>query len=355
MLVAVRAVSLNASDCEFLAGRPLYTRMWGLWKPKHQVLGSDLAGEVRAVGPGVTRFQAGDAVFGDAFERWGGLAELAAVQQERLIAKPEGLSFEHAAALPQAALVALQGLRDEGKVQPGQRVLINGAGGGSGTFAIQIAKHLGADVTGVDSAAKLDLMRALGADQVIDYAAEDYHVHRAPQAPGPGYVDSWTRGHRLQAPGTSPGPRHIVSRPRGHRLQAPGTSPPGPRGRRSQTRGCPSRTGDIASATAEPRSLPLRATPLGPAALPGPWCARTPIPWILGFSPCAPSGRSPPEKPRGALADLATPSYDGQPDRVAHLTGAGCRRCSASPPPRQLSGSISSRVSGRSSSGLRAP
>lgn len=170
--VRVRAVSLNASDWELVTGRPLYIRMWGLRKPRIQTPGSDIAGEVDAVGAGATRFAPGDAVFGDVLGRFGGLAERVCVPEKLLFPKPDDLSFEDAASLPQAALVALQGIR--GRVQPGQRVLINGAGGGSGSFAIQIAKHLGAHVTAVDNAGKLELMGSAGADRVIDYAAQDF-------------------------------------------------------------------------------------------------------------------------------------------------------------------------------------
>jgi NADPH:quinone reductase-like Zn-dependent oxidoreductase len=174
VLVRVRATSLNASDWEILRGKPLYGRIFGLFRPRFRILGSDVAGTVEAVGPGVTRFEPGDAVYGDIFERFGGLAEQVCVPEGLLRPKPEPMSFEQAAALPQSGTIALQGLRDKGGVRPGQTVLINGAGGNAGTFAIQIAKDLGAEVTGVDSAEKLDLMRSLGADHVIDYAEEDF-------------------------------------------------------------------------------------------------------------------------------------------------------------------------------------
>jgi len=174
VLVEVRAVSLNASDWEALTGRPVYVRMWGLLRPKYKVLGSDIAGRVEAVGSNVTRFQPGDEVFGDVLGRWGGLAEYACVPADALMLKPAGMSFEEASAVPQAGCVALQGLRDAGRIQSGQRVLINGAGGGAGTFAVQLAKHFGAEVTGVDSGMKVDLMRSLGAEHVIDYRREDF-------------------------------------------------------------------------------------------------------------------------------------------------------------------------------------
>jgi NADPH:quinone reductase-like Zn-dependent oxidoreductase len=172
VLVRVHACSINASDWEFLTGSPAYIRAWGLFTPRVSILGSDIAGRVVAVGKNVTRLRVGDAVFGDALSRWGGFAEYASIPDSLLRPKPSSLSFEQAAAMPQSALVALQGLG--GAIGPGQKVLINGAGGGSGTFAIQIAKALGAEVTGVDSGAKLVPMRALGADHVIDYAQTDF-------------------------------------------------------------------------------------------------------------------------------------------------------------------------------------
>ena len=174
VLIKVHAVSVNASDWDFLRGTPLYIRMWGLLKPKHKILGSDIAGRVESVGGNVKQFQPGDEVFGDILYRWGGFAEYVCAPENELMLKPASMTFEQAAAVPQAALVALQGLRDKGKIQPGHKVLINGAGGGSGTFAVQIAKLLGAEVTGVDSTGKLDLMRSIGADHVIDYTQEDY-------------------------------------------------------------------------------------------------------------------------------------------------------------------------------------
>lgn len=174
VLIRVRATSLNASDWEILTGEPLYGRIWGFFTPKFRILGSDVAGTVEAVGPGATRFSPGDAVYGDIFERWGGFAEWVCAPEGMLRLKPESMSFEQAAAIPQSGVIALLGLRDKGQVQTGQTVLINGAGGGGGTFAIQIAKILGAEVTAVDSAEKLELMRSLGADHVIDYAEEDF-------------------------------------------------------------------------------------------------------------------------------------------------------------------------------------
>lgn len=174
VLVKVQAVSLNASDWELLRGRPLYTRIFGLFKPRSKILGSDIAGTVEAVGANVRQFRPGDAVFGDIFERRGGFAEYVTAPARALLPKPPGLSFVQAAALPQAGVVALQGLRKHGAIKPGQRVLINGAGGGAGTFALQLAKLSGAEVTAVDSAQKFALLHSLGADHVIDYRQEDF-------------------------------------------------------------------------------------------------------------------------------------------------------------------------------------
>jgi len=131
VLIKIMATSVNASDCEFLKGSPVYTRMWGFFKPRNKILGSDIAGRVEAVDSKVTRFQKGDEVFGDILERRGGFAEYVCAPEKAMIRKPPNLSFIEASTLPQAACVALQGLRDKGNVQPGQNVLINGAGGGS--------------------------------------------------------------------------------------------------------------------------------------------------------------------------------------------------------------------------------
>ena len=174
VLVRVRAVSLNASDVESLKGRPLYTRIFGLLRPKVPVLGTDLAGVVEAVGPGVTRFQPGDEVLGDNIGFGGTLCELTLVPEKALLKKPSAISFSDAACLPQAGAIAYQGIVRRGELVPGQRVLINGAGGGSGTLAIQLAKGLGAHVTGVDNAHKQGLMRESGADRTLDYAQDDY-------------------------------------------------------------------------------------------------------------------------------------------------------------------------------------
>jgi NADPH:quinone reductase-like Zn-dependent oxidoreductase len=174
VLVRVRAVSLNLSDWEALRGRPMYSRFGGVLRPRRRILGTDVAGQVEAVGRGVSRFQPGDDVFADILGQVGAFAEYVCVPERVLARVPEGLTYEQAAALPQAGAIALQGIRVRGQVQPGQSVLINGAGGGSGMYAVQLAKLCGAEVTGVDNAGKLDFMRSVGADHVIDYRQEDF-------------------------------------------------------------------------------------------------------------------------------------------------------------------------------------
>ena len=177
VLIEVRASSVNSWDWEFLNGIPLINRLlYGLFKPKKtkQILGADVAGIVEAVGRSVSRFQRGDQVFGDLWDNWGGFAEYACAHETALEPKPENLTFEKAAAVPQAGVLALQGLRKAGQIQPGQKVLINGAGGGVGTFAIQLAKLSGAEVTGVDASHKLNVVRSVGADHVLDYIEEDF-------------------------------------------------------------------------------------------------------------------------------------------------------------------------------------
>ncbi len=177
VLVCVHASSINSWDWEFLHGAPFVNRlMYGLLKPKSgkQSLGSDIAGTVEAVGARVTRFQPGDEVFGDLWDNWGGFAEYACANESALELKPSNVSFEEAAAVPQAGVLALQGIRKGGQLEPGQKVLINGAGGGVGSFAIQLAKLAGADVTGVDNLYKLEVMRSAGADRVIDYTQADF-------------------------------------------------------------------------------------------------------------------------------------------------------------------------------------
>jgi NADPH:quinone reductase-like Zn-dependent oxidoreductase len=172
ILVKVRSVSVNRSDWEGLIGKPLYARMTGPWKPHNPILGSDVAGVVEAVGRGNNEFQVGDEVFGEMPDYHGGFAEYVSTRGTAWARKPSGLTFEQAAAIPQAGVIALQGIR--GLVQPGQRVLVNGAGGGAGCFAIQLARLYGAEVTGVDNSEKLDFMRSLGAGHVIDYTREDF-------------------------------------------------------------------------------------------------------------------------------------------------------------------------------------
>jgi NADPH:quinone reductase-like Zn-dependent oxidoreductase len=174
VLIRVHAASVNGSDWEKLRGKPLYARLGGFGASGKRILGSDIAGVIEAVGENVTQFQPGDEVFGETPDYQGGFAEYACSKENLLVRKPAGLTFEQAAAIPQGAVIALQGIRDKGQVQPGQQVLINGAGGSAGTFAIQLAKLYGAEVTGVDNTHKLDFMRSLGADHVIDYTREDF-------------------------------------------------------------------------------------------------------------------------------------------------------------------------------------
>jgi len=174
VLIRVEAASVNRSDWEALIGHPLYARLGGLFRPAGPILGSDVAGRVEAVGRNNRRFKPGDEVFGLLTNYRGGFAEYVCSSGRAMALKPAGMSFEEAAALPQAAPIALQGIRDKGQVGPGQKVLVNGAGGGAGTFAVQLARLYGAEVTGVDSAAKFDFLRSLGAEHVIDYTQEDF-------------------------------------------------------------------------------------------------------------------------------------------------------------------------------------
>lgn len=174
VLVRVRAAGVNPADWALMRGLPYIARptpLYGLRKPKKAVRGTDVAGQVEAVGAGVTRFRPGDAVFG-----WcnGSFADFAVAADDGLALKPANLTFEQAAAVPMAGSVALQALRDHGHVRAGQKVLINGASGGIGTFAVQIATSLGADVTGVCSTRNVDMVRSIGADHVIDYTQEDF-------------------------------------------------------------------------------------------------------------------------------------------------------------------------------------
>jgi len=166
-LVKVHAASLNAADFETLRG--------GSLKPKYKIHGSDIAGRVEAVGRNVKQFKPGDEIWGDlSLCGFGTFAEYVCVPENALRLKPASMTFEEAAAIPTAAVVALQNLRGKRPIQPGQKVLINGAGGGVGTFAVQLAKYFGAEVTGVDSTEKLDMLRSIGADHVIDYTQEDF-------------------------------------------------------------------------------------------------------------------------------------------------------------------------------------
>ena len=175
-LVKVLAVSVNAADWHVLRGKPLFSRATlGLLRPKHQILGVDIAGQVEAVGPGVTQFQPGDQVYANLLDHgYGGFAEYVSVPADVLSPKPATLSYEEAAAVPMAAVTALQGLRHHGELQPTHKVLINGATGGVGSFAVQIAKSYGPEVTAVTSTRNMDLVRSLGADHVVDYTTTDF-------------------------------------------------------------------------------------------------------------------------------------------------------------------------------------
>ncbi|MDP5274951.1 NAD(P)-dependent alcohol dehydrogenase [Chengkuizengella axinellae] len=176
VLVKVYAASTNPLDWRFMKAKPFLARLEnGIRKPKNTRLGADIAGRIEAVGSKVTQFKPGDEVFGEKFETGlGGFAEYASVPENSLTLKPNNLTFELAAAVPLAALTSLQGLRNEGQIQSGQKVLINGASGGLGTFAVQIAKAIGTEVTGVCSTRNLDMVRSIGADHVIDYTKQDF-------------------------------------------------------------------------------------------------------------------------------------------------------------------------------------
>ena len=173
VLIKVRAASINPLDWHFMRGTPYIVRivMTGLSKPKNPRLGVDVAGQVEAVGSTVTQFKPGDEVFGTCR---GAFAEYVCTSESNLVIKPNNVTFEQAAAVPIAAFTALQGLRDKGKIQPGQKVLVNGASGGIGTFAVQIAKSYGAEVTAVCSTRNIEMVRSIGADRVIDYTREDF-------------------------------------------------------------------------------------------------------------------------------------------------------------------------------------
>jgi NADPH:quinone reductase-like Zn-dependent oxidoreductase len=175
VLVRVRAASLNSGDLESLYGKPLIARGAGLRKPRHLGLGVDVAGEVEAVGKAVTEFHPGDEVFGDLTQHGlGAFAEYVCAPPRAFALKPGRMTFEEAATVPQSGVLALQGFRGKRQIQPGDRVLINGAGGNVGPFAVQIAKYFGAEVTGVDRAGKLEMLRAIGASHVIDFTREDF-------------------------------------------------------------------------------------------------------------------------------------------------------------------------------------
>lgn len=173
VLVRVQAAAVNPLDWHVLRGEPFLVRLmgFGLLKPKHHILGVDMAGRVEAVGKDVNQFKAGDEVFGSSM---GGFAEYACVREDKLVLKPTAMTFEQAAAVPVAGITALQALRDHGRIKEGHQILINGASGGVGTFAIQIAKALGAKVTGVCSGKNVEMVRSIGADHVIDYTKEDF-------------------------------------------------------------------------------------------------------------------------------------------------------------------------------------
>ena len=173
VLVKIHAAATNPLDWHFMRAAPFIIRfISGLLKPRHQILGADIAGQVEAVGANVKQFKVGDEVYGEILR--GGFAEYVCVTEDKLVLKPSNLSFEQAAAVPVAGLTALQCLRDQGQIQSGQKVLINGASGGVGTFAVQLAKVFGAVVTGVCSTQNVDRVRSIGADQVIDYTREDF-------------------------------------------------------------------------------------------------------------------------------------------------------------------------------------
>ena len=177
VMVRVLAASVNSWDWEVMRGTPFVNRLvFGIWRPTNiKTLGADIAGRIEAVGANITQFHLGEEVFGDlSAVGWGGFAQYVCVPETALMRKSNGMSFVQAASIPQAGVMALQGIRDYGQVQKGQKVLINGAGGGVGTFALQIAKFYGAEVTAVDSTEKLEMLRSLGADHVVDYIEEDF-------------------------------------------------------------------------------------------------------------------------------------------------------------------------------------
>lgn len=180
VLIKVHATSLNSYDVDLLKGWPFMSRPFqGLRKPKNNILGTDVAGTIESVGNDVTNLQPGDQVFGEVSTRFislgfGGFAEYVCAREKNMTPKPPGMTFEEASAIPQVAALALGALNQNGGIKPGQKILMNGAGGGVGTFVVQLAKHFGAEVTGVDSAEKLDMLRSIGTDHVIDYSKEDF-------------------------------------------------------------------------------------------------------------------------------------------------------------------------------------
>ena len=183
VLVKVHAASINSWDWDALRGARGFTRLSGFFRPRNNILGTDVAGRVEAVGSDVKNLKPGDEVFGEVSKRfislgWGAFAEYVSARESSMLLKPASMTFEQAASIPQVGALALGGLRFNGPIKPGQKVLLNGAGGGVGTFAIQIAKSLGAEVTGVDSTEKLDMLQSLGADHVIDYTKEDFARNR---------------------------------------------------------------------------------------------------------------------------------------------------------------------------------
>lgn len=176
VLVKIYATAINDYDWGMVRGKPyLYRLLYGITKPKHPIAGMELSGVIEDIGEGVTQFKKGDAVFGDISEfGFGSFAEYIAINEKALVLKPDAISFEEATAIPHAALLAYQGLLEKGKIQKGQKILINGAGGGVGTFALQLAKMCDAEVTGVDTGEKLHNMKAIGFDEIIDYKKENF-------------------------------------------------------------------------------------------------------------------------------------------------------------------------------------
>jgi NADPH:quinone reductase-like Zn-dependent oxidoreductase len=175
VLVKIYASSVNVEDLDFLRGRGFSVRFVGPLKPKYKILGFDIAGRIEVVGRNVKQFKPGDEIFGDLFSYgFGAFAEYVCAPEKVLLLKPDSMTFEQAATIPSRALIALQGLRDKRQIHPGQKVLINGAGGGVGPFAVQLGNYFGAEVTAVDNTKKLDMLRSIGADHVVDYTKEDF-------------------------------------------------------------------------------------------------------------------------------------------------------------------------------------